>query len=178
MTHSLELGPDAGINSTLAALRLMDRDEAPLAAGEHLVPGVFLDFDPEAGVEAMVQSRPGGLLSIRFETERPARWLALHVELGAFDLTDRMLFGLACRTASPEATTIRPCLRNGSAEGFSDIFFRKTVISYAEPSVHLDALAVADHADLNVTVPWRELILFFRPEGGAVDIEDLRVFVI
>lgn len=179
MTHSLDLGPEAGVNSTLATLRLLDRPAAPLASGAHLVPGVFMDFDPEARIEAEVESRPGSLFSARFTVEGEARWMALHIRLDAdFDLSGRMMLGLACRSTAPESTTFRPCLRTGAAEGFTDIFFRKTAIAYAEPSLHLDALLTEAHPDLARTAPWRELILFFRPETGAIDLQDLRLFTI
>lgn len=178
MTHSLDLGPEAGVNSTLATLRHLDRPAAPLVPGEPLVPGVFMDVDPDARIESEVESRPGSLLSARFSVEGPARWLALHVELGDIDLSDCMLLGLACRSTAPDSTTFRPCLRNGTADGFSDIFFRKTAIAYAEPSLHLDALMIEAHPDLNVSSPWRELVLFFRPETGAIELQDLRLFMI
>lgn len=178
MTHSLDLGPEAGVNSTLAALRQLDRPAAPLVPGEHLVPGVFMDLDPEARIKAEVESRPGTLLSARFTVQGEARWLALHVQLGDIDLSDRMILGLACRSTAPESTTFRLCLRNGTAEGFSDIFFRKTAIAYAEPSLHLDALMIEAHPDLNMASPWRELVLFFRPETGVIELQDMRLFMI
>lgn len=179
MTHSLDLGPEAGVNSTLATLRALDRAAAPLAPGEPLVPGVFMDFDPDARIQAEVESRPGTLLSARFTVKGTPRWMALHFQLGEIDLSDRMLLGLACRSTAPASTTFRPCLRTGAAEGgFSDLFFRKTAIAYAEPSLHLDALLSESHPDLILPAPWRELVLFFRPETGAIDLQDLRLFTI
>jgi hypothetical protein len=178
MTHSLDLGPEAGVNSTLATLRLLDRSAAPIARGETLVPGIFLDFDPEGGVEAMVHSTPDTLFSAEFTVTGDAGWLALHIALGEIDLSQHMMFGFICKSMAPQSTTLRPCLRSGTAEGFSDIFFRKTIITYAEPSLHLDALMIDEHADLNVAAPWRELVLFFRPESGSYDLQDLRVFMI
>lgn len=178
MTHSLDLGPESGVNTTLATLRALDRPAARLAPGDPLVPGVFMDFDPEARITAEVESRPGRLFSARFTVTGPARWMALHIKLGDIDLSDRMLLGLACRSAAPESTTFRPCMRNGAAGGFTDLFFRKTAIAYAEPSLHLDALMIEEHPDLAIAAPWRELVLFFRPETGAIDLQDLRLFTI
>ena len=37
---------------------------------------------------------------------------------------------------------------------------------------------IDEHADLKMAAPWRELVLFFRPETGAFDLQDLRVFMI
>jgi len=178
MTDSLDLGPEAGVNSTLAALRMLDRPSAPVARGEHLISGVFMDFDPEANFKVEVASPPGVLFSGSITLDGNARWLALHIELGAFDLADRMLLGLACRSTAPESTTFRPCLRNGNPEGFTDFFFRKTAIAYDKPSLHLDALTLAEHPELNQPASWRELVLFLRPEAGKIDLQDLRLFVI
>jgi len=89
-----------------------------------------------------------------------------------------MLLGLACRSTAPESITFRPCLRNSTADGFSDIFFRKTAIAYAEPSLHLDALMTDSHPELKVAASWRELVLFFRPESGAIELQNLRLFMI
>lgn len=178
MTHSLDLGPEAAGNSLLASLRLLERPSAPLAPHDHLVPGIFFDFDPEAKITAMVESRPGSLLSARFTVEGPARWLALHIQLGETDLSDKMLIGMACRSLAPSSTTFRPCLRTPGEEGFSDTFFRKTAISYAEPSLHLDALQIESHPELAIHAPRRELILFLRPETGEIDLQDIRLFTV
>lgn len=178
MTHSLDLGPEAGINARMAVLRALDRATAPLPAGEPLVPGVFFNTDPEAPTGIAIESRPGALMRAEFTVPAGARWLALHIALEECDLSGRMMFGLVCRSAAPQSTTFRPCLRTGTAEGFRDIFFRKTAIAYAEPSLHLDALVIDDHPDLAAPAPWRELVLFFRPETATIDLQDLRVFVI
>jgi hypothetical protein len=178
MSHSLDLGPEAASNSLLAALRLLERPASTLAPHEHLVPGIFFDFDPEAKISTQVESRPGSLLSAQFTVEGTARWLALHINLSETDLSDKMIIGLACRSMAPGSTTFHPCLRTNGEEGFSDIFFRKTAISYAEPSLHLDALQIESHPELTIPAPQRELVLFFRPETGEIDLQDIRLFTV
>lgn len=178
MTHSLDLGPEAAGNSLLASLRLLERPTAPLAPHDPLVPGVFFNFDPDATIRAEVESRPGSLLSAQFTVEGTARWMALHIQLGEIDLSDKMIIGLACRSMAPSSTTFRPCLRTPGEGDFSDTFFRKTAISYAEPSLHLDALQIETHPELSIPAPWRELILFFRPETGEIDLQDMRLFTV
>lgn len=178
MTHSLDLGPEAAGNSLLASLRLLERAPSPLAPHDHLLAGIFLDFDPDAAITAEVESCPGSLLSARFTVEGGARWVALHVQLGETDLSDKMIIGLACRSMAPASTTFRPCLRTLSEDGFSDTFFRKTAISYAEPSLHLDALQIDSHPELTTPGTPRELIFFFRPETGEIDLQDVRLFTV
>jgi hypothetical protein len=178
MPHNLNLSPDAAVNTTLATLRLLDRPAALLANNEQLVPGISLEYDTEAELTATIESQPGLLFSAQFSVEGPARWISLHIALDDIDLAGRMIFGLVCRSKASQTTTYSPCLRSGTTDGFSDVFFRKTVIAYAEPSLHLDAIMIEDHIDLNINAPWRDLVLFFRPETGSIDLQDLRVFVI
>ena len=178
MPDSIDLGPEAGVNSRLAALRQMTRNEAGLAANEPLVPGLYFVTDPEAPTTLMIASHPGSLLSARFQVEGQARWLGLHLDLSDCALPEKMLLGVAIRSLATSSLTFRLCLRNGREGGFDDIFFRKTAIAYPEASLHLDALTLAEHPALTAPAPWRELILFFRPESGFIDIQDMRVFAL
>lgn len=178
MTHSLDLGPEAEVNALLAQLRHLDRAAAPLAAGEPLLPGLFFATDPEARTGITLESRPGRLFSAEFLVEGRARWLALHLKLDSVDLGGKMIVGLCVRCQAAQSNTFRACLRNGRDGGFDDIFFRKTVVAYAEPSLHLDALLIEDHPQLAHSAPWRELVLFFRPESGQIEVQDLRLFVV
>ena len=178
MSDSLDLGPESGVNSRLAVLRQLTREPAPQPAQEPLVPGLFFDTDPEAPTTVTVTSRPGELLKAEFDIAGKARWLGMHINLTDCPLDGKMLLGVAIRSKAPLSQTFRLCLRNGREGGFDDIFFRKTAIAYTEPSLHLDALSLADHPGLAAPAPWRELILFFRPENGAIDLQDLRVFAL
>lgn len=174
--HNLDLGPEAGVAHMLAVLRGLDA-AGDLLSDVAIVPGVFCSFDPEGVTRGRFESRPGQLLSATFEVERPGRWLALHLQLGALDLTGQQVLGLVCRCAAPEATTFRFCLRSGIEGGFRDSFLRKTVLAHTDSSLHLDVMLLEDHPDIPATAPWRDLILFFRPEGGHIDLQDLRLFV-
>lgn len=183
MTVDFYLGPDAQANHALAVLRAMsfDRDlvpRRPREPQESLVPGIFLSWDPEGDIRAHGKSRPGSLLDLNLTVARPGRWLALHVALGPVDLTGIQAVGLICRSVSPHATTFQPCLRSGLTEGgFTDQFFRKRVLAHSEPGLYLDAL-LPGMDNLPRTAPWRELVLFLRPETGRIDLQDLRLFII
>ncbi|NVO25735.1 hypothetical protein [Donghicola mangrovi] len=151
---------------------------AKLVAGEDIVSGVFMAFDPEAPTKAEVQSKPGKLISAKFKVDGTARWLGLHIKLGNMDLSKSMIFGIACRSQAPRSTTFRPCLRSGGPNGFKDTFFKKVAIAYSEESLHLDALQIDQNADLMAPADWRELILFIRPETGSLELNDLRLFTV
>jgi hypothetical protein len=181
MTHNLDLGPEAGLLHALALLRDADLTlpVVPGAAPDVAVqPGIFLSLDPEGAVSGSLRSAPGGILALDLAVDRPGRWIALHFALGETDLSGRLVIGFACRTRAPAATPVRVALRSGTEGGFADRFFRKTVVAHAEPSVHVDAIEIAEAPDLPAGRTWRELVLFFRPESQTVDLQDLRLFIV
>ena len=178
MSESLDLGPESGANSRLAVLRQLNRELSPLALGEPLVEGVHFNADPSVKSTIAVASRPGMLMSAKFDIESGAQWLALHISMSDCVLEGKMLLGIAIRSSAAQSLTYRVCLRNGHEGGFDDIFFRKTVIAYAEPGLHLDALSIAEHPVLAASAPWRDAVLFFRPESSKIELQDLRFFAI
>lgn len=178
MTDNLDLGPDSQANHALALLRSMTF-EGDLTPGQQLVPGIFFTWDKAGDLRVTGQSKPGQLLETGITVSRPGQWLSLHVALGAADLTGAQTFGLVCKSASPYATTFQPCLRSGLPEGgFVDHFFRKRVLPHGQPSLHLDALLMEADPGLPRSAPWRELLLFFRPETSRIDLQDLRLFIV
>jgi len=178
MTDSLDLGPETGVNSRLAVLRELDIDEAPHSAGQGLVPGVFFVPDAESQTTLTLESRQGLLLRASYDIQGTARWLGLHIDMADCSFAGKSLFGIAMRSRAPWVTTFNLCLRNGREGGFDDHFFRKTGLTFPESSLHLDALALPDTPSLWGHAPWRELILFLRPESGSIDLLDLKVFTL
>lgn len=178
--HNLELGPEAGVNSLIASLIVTDLPEIGIQEGGGPVhPGVLLSLDPDSRSQAQITSPAGTFLSLQFETAGEARWIALHIDLCGADLAGRQVLGLVCRSQAPQSTTFRPCLRSGQeGAGFSDVFFPKTAISYAESSLHIDTLLLETRPDLMRPAPWRELVLFFRPESSRIVLQDLRLFLV
>ena len=167
MADNLLLGPEAGINHSLAVLRA-DAFEKAAQSRVDLVPGVFLSVDPDASVSGKITSAPGNLLSLRLTPNGPTRWMSVHFQLGAADLRQVQILGVVCRSQAPKSTTFRITLRSGVAGGFVDTLFRKTVASYAEPSVHLDVLDLTRETAVPREAPWREIILMF--DQAAVDV--------
>jgi len=178
MIHNLHLGPEADASHALALLRAMEMD-APVEPGQHLVPGLFFSCDPDGEVRIQCRSRPDHLLDITLDVARPGRWLALHLALGPVDLTGRQAVGFICKSQSPVTTTFQPCLRSGrEGEGFTDQFFRKSVLTFGHPGLHLDTILPETIPSMPVRAPWRELVFFFRPETSHIDLQDLRLFII
>lgn len=178
MSHSLDLSPEAEVNSRLAQLRGLVRAKAPQANDEPLVPGIYFNADPESRLKIETELSAGQLLQAEFTAQTPARWLGLHIQLGDLALNDKLIFGVALRSQAPKSHPFTLCLRSAQPEGFRDTFFRKTAIAYGESSLHLDALMLAEHPYLSEPSAWRELILFFQPESGQIDLQDLRVFTL
>jgi hypothetical protein len=178
MTDSLDLGPETGINSRLAVLRELDIDDVPHSAGKSLVPGVFFVPDTESQTSLTLESRNGMILRANYEIQGTARWLGLHIDMADCSFDGKTLFGVAMRSQAPRVTTFNLCLRNGREGGFDDHFFRKTGLTFPESSLHLDALTLSETPGLWGHAPWRELILFLKPESGSIDLLDLKVFTL
>lgn len=178
MTDSLDLGPETGINSRLAVLRELEFDAEPHAPQQGLVPGVFFVPDAESQTTLTLESRQGMLLRVSYDIQGTARWLGLHIDMADCSFAGKSLFGVAMRSQAPRATPFNICLRNGREGGFDDHFFRKTGLTFPESSLHLDALSLPEIPSLWGHAPWRELILFLKPESGALDLLDLKVFTL
>lgn len=180
MTNNLLLGPDAQARSALQMLRAATSAGAISGERTDLPNGLFLSNDPEAAIAGRYRSDPGELLSLRTAPAvgRTPRWQALHIPLGPADLTQAAVLGIVARSRAPTSVTTRITLRSGRGDSFVDVFFGKTLISFAEPSTHLDVIELDRAPNIPVDADWRDLILFFQ--GGALELDllDLRLFIV
>lgn len=156
----------------LASLRA-GRKNGALSGEMEFASGVTLHADPALGLSGRFTSPAGRLLELSVRTSGPGAWAALHVALHLDDLSGLGWVGLACRTAAPSEVMIRPCLRSGTGDGFTDHFFGKHILSGPEPMAHLDAI---EAPALPARAPWRELVLFCPRADFAWHLHDLRVF--
>lgn len=177
MADNLFLGPEAEVNHGLGLLRAATFEKA-VAPRVELVPGAFLSVDAEAAVSGMLTSVPGSLLSLRLAPNGPTRWISLHLRLGAADFRQVQMIGAVCKAQSPRATTFRMTLRSGVGAGFVDTLFRKTVVAYAEPSVHMDALDLTREPGIPREAPWREVILMFELAPIDINLLNFGIFSI
>ena len=176
VAHNFSTGADAQVNHSLSLLAKATY-KGPVRARHRLVPGIFFDFTDGTPRESTVALGGLGLLRLTASLDLRGGWFALHMELGKFDLDPSSAVVLLAKTSAPQAISVRPCLRSGTEGGFVDSFARKRLVSYGEPSVHLDVLTLgAPKTPPGVT--WRELIWFFDSEEVDLRIHDLRIAVL
>ena len=176
LADNIFLGPQAGLNHSLAVLRAATI-KRPVLPETLLVHGVNLSCDPDVDVRGQILSEPGTLFSLHLDPQKRPRWVSLVLDMGVVDLTAPQWLALVCASQSPKAVTFRIMLRSIIDGGHVDSFFRKTVAAYSEPTTHLDALDVT----LDQTVPRgptkRELILLFEPVAQNLHLLNFGVFV-
>lgn len=154
-----------------------DSSEGVITPLTEFQPGLFLNADPHLKPAGQWRSPSGRLLELDVEMGGQGAWIGLHMTLDATDLPDNGWIGFACRSAAPEDLMIRPCLRSGTEEGFTDCFFDKHVLAAPEPRNHVDAMALARDLCIPRTAPWRELILFLPRQDFRWHLHDLRPFL-
>jgi len=164
-------------NHALCALRHAS-SEGRIRTVTPFQPGLSLQADPDLMVDGEFRSPAGRLLELDVTTAGTGSWIALHIRLVDPDLSDCAYLGFACRHAAPGELAIQPCLRSGTADGFSDCFFTKHILSVPEPLNHVDALHIPTRRAISETAPWRELVLFLPRHDFRWDLHDLRLFAI
>lgn len=147
------------------------------------VPGLRFRLDPEGGTSGRWISPRDRIVELEVESDRPSRWLGLHLELPeAADLSATPWWGFVLRGAADRPVALRPCLRSGrdaaSGGGFLDLFFARPLVLRPGARDHHDLLAPPRQPDLLAPAPWREFILFLPPaEPFRLVIEDLRLLL-
>jgi len=176
MFDGLSLGPDAQANSTFAGMRATE-SEGKIANGVEIVPGAFFVIDPEGELKGSFKTGGEQILSLSYRVLTPVRWFALHVAAGAFPLENSMIAGLICKSEAEQAAVTKICLRSGLDGGFRDTFFPKSLVSYAEPSVHIDLVRLDQDSNLILNAEWREIVFFFPRMDSELALSDLRFFI-
>lgn len=177
MIDNVLFGPESGVNHGLALLRAQSIDK-PVRPKVDLVPGIFLSIDPDATVTGTLSSAPGEILSLRVNPEGSTRWISIHLQMGGADLRQVQMLGVVCRSRAPQAMTFRMVLRSGIEGGFVDTAFRKTTVSYAEPSVHMDVLDLTREPAIPRQSGWREIILMFDHTAFDLNLLNFGVFTV
>lgn len=178
MHDNIFIGPDAQSRFTLQMLRAHQGQGAIKGGRCKIIDGVYMSCDPDAVVRGHYQSNADNMLNIRIQATLNPRWQALHVELGNLNLGEAAVVGVVARSRAEASITTRLCLRSGNEGHFVDSYFSKTMVSFAQPSTHLDVMDLAANTDLPKQAEWRDLILFFRAGDVSVDLLDVRLFVV
>lgn len=178
MHDNLLIGPDAHGRFNLQMLRAF-QGKGAVQRGKHKVSdGVYLSCDPDAAIGGRYESGADNMLQLRMQASGNPRWQALHIELGDLRLGQAAVFGIVARSMAPASITTRVCLRSGNGDHFVDSFFPKTMVSFAQPSTHLDVMDLSSNPDLPKQAEWRDLILFFRSGDVSLNLLDLRLFAV
>jgi hypothetical protein len=142
----------------------------------HFQPGFSLHADPALMIDGQFHSPSGRLLELDVTTAGTGEWIALHINIPHTDLSDCAYLGFACRSVAHGQQMIRPCLRSGIGDGFTDSFFNKHILATPEPRDHVDALHIETCRNQPETAPWRELVLFLPTQDFRWHLHDLRLF--
>ena len=179
MDNNLFLGPDANARFLLERLR-GHHEEGAIGAQTQVMDSILLSSDPESGVTGEFVTRPGMMLALRMEPsgQQQPRWQSMHIPLGPIEIAPGSIFGVVIKSSAPASITTQICLRSGRAEGFVDQHFTKTLVSFAQPSTHLDVLEMKNLPTVPRSAPWRDLILFFRPGRVEIELTDIRIFLV
>lgn len=144
-----------------------------------LCPGVWLNGDPEAGHTGQWTSPSGRLCELVITPEAPGHWLGLHIALPPLETDGLTWLSLTLRGHAARPIALKPCLRSGVGEGFSDSFFDRHILLRPAESDHALLMAPAQYPDLPDTAPWRELILFLPPgEALSLALHDVRLIAL
>ena len=175
--NNLFTGADARARSTIAALKSFEGEET-FSGDTAILEDCFISLDPKAEIEGSFRATKSNSISIKMTPKGlvQPRWQALNFRLGKFDIDAELLLGIVIKTQSPKSVISHICIRSYVGDGFYDVFFDKTVVSYSEPSVHIDFIETHKKADILNAADWRDLIVFFRPGELDIDILDFRFF--
>ena len=141
-----------------------------------LVPGIEFQADPEAELRGTVASVPGEVVAMDLAPNGPVRWVSLSFDLGIVALTDVQMLGVFCRTQAPKSLTFRMVLRTTIEGGFVDTAWRKTVVAFQNPSIHMDALDLSRETDVPRPAARRELIVMLPQAAFALSVLNFGLF--
>ena len=169
-------GRAEALNSQLDTLR-SGTSAGDIAPDQSLFsPGITLHGDPAARLLGRWISPAGRLLELDVTPRHAGDWLALHVALDPGALTGATWIGFTCRSAAPDQIMVRPCLRSGGADGFTDCFFPRHILSLPEVLNHADAIHLPSTPEVPPQAPWRELLFFLPCAKTGWHLHDLRLF--
>ena len=174
---NLYFGFDAQISHTIAMIK-SSASRYRLGDELELAKGAFFSIDPQGRLKGYCSCGGKTLLSLEYAVQSPTNWIALHLSVGGVDFFDAAILGIVCKSRSPEAVTLRACLRSQTSSGYTDAFLPKTIVAYSEISSHLDFLHLPARKDVPENADWRELVIFFPTKATAIDLIDLRVFIV
>ena len=180
MQDNFFLGPDANVRFTLQNLRAHESSGAIRTDRTHILNGISFGYSANGRIGGKYCSTPSNMLALSLtcgSRSAPA-WQCMTITLGPMDLGAAAAVGLVARSTAPQSTLSRFTLRSGRGDDFVDQPFRKSLVSFASPSTHLDVIEIDAAPDLPRQAEWRDLILFFTPGPLEIELLDLRFFAV
>lgn len=178
MTDNLALGQDAQTNHVLSILR-DGTSSGALSHETFLGHKITFKADAAAPLSGHFSSPSRRLLELDITyDDAPPAWAAIHISISRANMSQFGIIGFACRSAASEVTTIQPCIRSGTENGFVDCFFNKHILSHPAEHSHLDALSFHRNPALPRMAKWRELVLFLPTRNLVWTLQDLRLFIV
>lgn len=169
----------AQLNERLAAFKASASGEVMLEGQANAV-GLKVHQDEQHPRDVLVTSSAGEIVRLDAAKNLASRWTALHLELGALDLSAIDTIGVLIKSRSHlSATTTQVCLRSGTHNKFRDCFLSHHMVSTPIEGRHFDVHQVGTDTQLPRVADWHELVLFFRSDHDLdLSITDLRLFAL
>nr|WP_319513662.1 hypothetical protein [uncultured Cohaesibacter sp.] len=178
--NNLLTGVDAQARSVISALKLFEGTGDINGTDAPVTDGTLISVDPTGKVHGSFIATKDNLIKINMLPTGPdtPKWQALHFQIGNLNIEEEMVLGIVIKSQAPSSITSRICIRSGVDGEFIDTMLPKTLVSYSEPSVHLDLLDLSKTPDFPSAAEWRDLIIFFRPGEVDIEISEIRFFVV
>lgn len=157
-------GPE---NARLAALpRTVEETRTPRPR-HALAPGIWLDYQPDAGVEVLAAPEAeGDGVRLQLQDIGASPWFSLSYGIDAGMLRQGRYLGQLLDCSSRGPGRFRVCLRYLLAEGFKDVFARDLVVLTGARQEDLVFIPV--DAELAAQAQGAEVLYFF--EGRSFDV--------
>lgn len=180
LQDNLYLGPDANVRFALNNLRAHEGSGSVSSTRTTIMDGITLSHGDGGQLAGKYRCGRDNMLSLNLscKTRTAPHWQCLTVPMGAMNLAGAGVVGIVARSSAPQSTISHFTLRSGRDGDFVDQPFGKSMVSFASPSTHLDAIEIGRMPNLPIEAQWRDLLLFFRPGPLEIEILDLRVFVV
>lgn len=166
-TMILGSAPFEAENARLASFAETLQDVKSPEPRHELAPGIWLDYQPDAGVVVTAgpdPDQPG--LRLRTEDAGTSPWFSFSYALPAAALREGRYLGQVIRSSSRGPARFRVCLRYFLEDGFRDSFSRD-VVALTGGDMQEDLLFVPLDAELTAEARHADVLFFF--EGRSFD---------
>lgn len=143
-----------------------------------LLPGVWLDYKPDAGVKTSVTPQGGrnGGLRLKLDSIGTSPWYSLSYTLTASALRDGRHFGQLVSCSGTGPMRVRSCLRYLLPEGFRDVFSRNLVVLTKGKVDELMFIPIDE--ELAAKANGAEALLFFEARSFDITLHSVEALLV